>query len=161
MNHFYPKRTIMFRQSPYRCSCSVHTSRWLPICCWQCLWALSSGTGRDEKFLVSSTQLFILVGRENQLRHHHHVSFSFFGRLRRRRLFPTFLRCLVCAQPTDKQFVFRADRAGGSEYCHQKLITIKISGEKAAKEKIVQGSEKNIERLSNNGNQHEFRKKKH
>lgn len=28
--------------------------------------------------------------------------------------FPLFLRCLVCAQPTDKQFVFRADRAGGA-----------------------------------------------
>lgn len=56
MNHFYPKRTIMFRQSPYRCSCLVHTSRWQPICCWQYRSVLSSGTGRNENFLlVSST----------------------------------------------------------------------------------------------------------
>lgn len=84
----------------------------------------------------------------------------FFGRLRRRRLFPTFF-ALPCVRPTHRQTIcVSGGPSWGSEYCHQKLITIKISGEKAAKEKIVQGIEKNIERLSNNGNQHEFRKKK-
>lgn len=44
MNHFYPKRTIMFHQSPYRCSYLEHTSLWLPICYSQRRWVLSSGT---------------------------------------------------------------------------------------------------------------------
>lgn len=106
MNHFYPKRTIMFRQSPYRCSCSAHTSRWLPICCWQRRWALSSGTGRNEILLVSSASIF--PHRENQLRHHHHVLFFsplgfgslalFFGRMRRRQPLPNFLMHAL-AQP--------------------------------------------------------------
>lgn len=124
MNHFYPKRTIMFRQSPYHCSCSVHTSRWLPICCWQRRWALSSGTGRNENLLVSSvpSNIFFLPHRENQLRHHHHVLFGFgalaqfFGRVRRRRLLPTFsghaLAQLRIKARAGRRFVFRLDSEG-------------------------------------------------
>lgn len=53
----------------------------------------------------------------------------------------------VCAQPiiaNNLCSLKRGDDAfGADEYCHQKLITIKISGEKSAKEKIVQvGGEK-------------------
>lgn len=77
---------------------------------------------------------------------------------------------LSSMRPThnSKQFVFLGGprmpgRGRGREYCHQKLITIKISGEKAAKEKIVRQKKhrkKHIERMSNNGNQHEFEEKK-
>lgn len=47
---------------------------------------------------------------------------------------------LFCAQPRTANNLCLGGVSGGKKYCHQKLITIKISGEKAAKEKIVQGN---------------------
>lgn len=42
MNHFCPTLMTVSHQSPYHCSCLVHTFQLLPICCLV-LWALSSG----------------------------------------------------------------------------------------------------------------------
>lgn len=173
----------MFRQSPYRCSCSVHTSRWLPICCWQRWSALSEWNRKKRELSVSFKytrgEVFY---RENQLRHHHHVLFFFFARfLDICSACYTFFSACCCwiatkAPTTVSHFFFHSAphplhtplpkawttnnlccrwsgqrRAWGGareerEYCHQKLITIKISGEKAAKEKIVHGNkaQKNI-----------------
>ena len=53
----------MFHQLRYRCSCLVHTSRWLPICCLLRSWALSSGKRERENISLKE--------HKNQLRHHH------------------------------------------------------------------------------------------